>query len=182
MPWPRDINPELDVIERLVNSAREAEPIAQPFQFNNVRLDSDLGELRNSRGCHIYIFELADEAANAVDVRNALIQQKLRVPYRKYPKVNLEPSRILYVGSSQKNIYGRVQQHLDGRSDDRNGTYALKLGDWMTEPVNLHVRNYGKIIDDEGDGNIEASVLQIVEDSIAQNLRPMFGKQGGNGR
>jgi len=170
MVWPQDINPELDKIQRQLNAAREAEPIAQPFESANVTLDTDLTELKNSCGCHIYIFKLTDEGANAADVRNTLLQQKQGNPQKKYPKVNPKPSMILYVGSSRGAIYRRVLQHLGACPD---ATYALKLNDWFRCRVTLHVRNYG---------NIESNVLQIIEDCIAQRLQPMFGKQGGNGR
>ena len=80
-----------------------------------------------------------------------------------------EPSKFLYVGSSTTGIKKRLLQHLD---EGPEGTYALHMGHWFQGKFKVKIMTY----------NVELPVLQIIEDSISFNLKPAFGKQGGNNR
>ena len=73
------------------------------------------------------------------------------------------------MGSSTTGIKKRLLQHLDEGPKD---TYALHMSHWFK----------GKIISKIMEYDVELSVLQIIEDSISYNLKPAFGKQGGNNK
>ena len=81
-------------------------------------------------------------------------------------KVN-KPSQVLYVGSSTTGIKKRLTQHLVNCADQ---TYALHLYAWFKGKYQVVVLEY-----DEPN-----EVIQLIEDNISNNLKPAFGKQGGN--
>lgn len=85
------------------------------------------------------------------------------------PKSNA-PSNVLYVGSSRNNLKQRLLQHA---GYGYRKTYALHLKDWFTGSIKITVRQYDTPSD---------SVLQMIEDSIAFNLKPAFGKRGSNNK
>lgn len=51
-------------------------------------------------------------------------------------------------------------------------TYALHMAHWFKVKVITKILEY----------NVKLPVLQIIEDSISYNLKPSFGKQGGNNK
>lgn len=92
---------------------------------------------------------------------------------------NVEPSSVLYVGSTRKSgIARRLTQHVFSPPEAK--TYALKLNLWFKGDYEILLRQY----DLEGmkfpDGVDAALVLQIIEDSVAHQLQPAFGKRGPN--
>lgn len=89
--------------------------------------------------------------------------------YVAMPKSNA-PSKVLYVGSSRNNLKQRLLQHA---GYGYRKTYALHLKDWFVGSIKITVRQYDTPSD---------SVLQMIEDSIAFDLQPAFGKRGGNNK
>lgn len=87
---------------------------------------------------------------------------------RKCAKLNT-PSSVLYVGSSRAGIKKRINEHMGLGS---KGTYALQLEHWFRGTWKITVRQY----------DVSAQVLQILEDDLADRLRPAFGKRGGNNK
>lgn len=85
------------------------------------------------------------------------------------PKSNA-PGNVLYVGSSRNNLKQRLLQHA---GFGYRKTYALHLKDWFNGSLKITVRGYGDVSD---------NVLQLIEDSISFDLKPAFGKRGGNNK
>lgn len=80
------------------------------------------------------------------------------------------PSPTLYVGSSTKGIRSRVRQHV---GEGPNGTYALHLKHWFEGKYKITIRDYG---------DLDRSIIQLIEDDLSYELKPAFGKKGGNGK
>ena len=87
---------------------------------------------------------------------------------RKCAKLN-SPSSVLYVGSSTTGVKKRIKQHL---GEGYKGTYALHLKKWFNGNCKVTVKIYDEPIE----------VLQIIEDNLSYQLKPAFGKQGGNNK
>lgn len=89
--------------------------------------------------------------------------------HKKCPHPN-HPSEVLYVGSSRTNLNKRLAEHTTKGADS---TFALRLYDWFDGQYEIEVQLYQ---------NISASVLQLIEDNLAHNLKPAFGKRGSNNK
>jgi hypothetical protein len=85
------------------------------------------------------------------------------------PKLNRDASEVLYVGSSSKNVINRLKQHILGT---HSKTYALRLINWFQGEYEIEIRTY----------KVSPNVLQLIEDNLAHNLHPAFGKIGGNNK
>lgn len=79
------------------------------------------------------------------------------------------PSEILYIGSSTTSLKGRLKQHTIGVN---SGTYALRLNNWFTGQYLIHIKEY----------DVSREVLQLIEDDLAFELQPAFGKRGPNSK
>jgi hypothetical protein len=75
---------------------------------------------------------------------------------------------VLYVGRS-RNPRGRLKQHL---SNSTSATYAIHLGNWATD-LNIVLDFYLYKFKD-----IEGRVIQVIEDSLWDSLKPLLGKRG----
>lgn len=92
---------------------------------------------------------------------------------------NGQASPVLYVGSTRRSgIARRLTQHVSSPAEAK--TYALKLNLWFKGDYEIHLRRYDFAAIDLPKDVDEALVLQIIEDSIAQELQPAFGKRGPN--
>lgn len=100
--------------------------------------------------------------------QRAKMDKALALP--RLPKATLEnpESHVMYVGSCQRNVGTRLRQHLQ-RTPVR--TYALKLEAWFSGDVRFHVRFF------ELD-QLTPRARFLLEDAIAHELRPLFGKRG----
>ncbi len=88
---------------------------------------------------------------------------------RACPKPN-QPSCVMYVGSSTTGLKSRIKQHMGDTNS--KGTHALHLKHWFDGEYTISVRVYDE----------SPSVLQIIEDDLSYNLKPAFGKKGGNNK
>lgn len=79
------------------------------------------------------------------------------------------PSEILYIGSSTTSLKGRLKQHTIGAN---NATYALRLNNWFTGQYRIHIKEY----------DVSREILQLIEDDLAFELQPAFGKRGPNSK
>lgn len=79
------------------------------------------------------------------------------------------PSKVMYVGSSITGVRKRIEQHM-GKGN--KGTYALHLCHWFKGRYKIIVRQY----------EVPDGALQIIEDDLSDQLKPAFGKQGGNNK
>ncbi|MGB7268632.1 MAG: GIY-YIG nuclease family protein [Albidovulum sp.] len=78
-------------------------------------------------------------------------------------------SRTVYVGSS-RTIRNRLPQHLNNCAA---GTYALKMRQWCPKAENS-LRVEVTVVR----GELDAALVQDLEDALWKNSRPMFGKFG----
>ncbi len=90
---------------------------------------------------------------------------------RSCPKDNKAPSSVMYVGSSTTNIRKRIEQH---KGDGHPKTYALHLKHWFKGNYKITIKEYQK--------DLDKGILQIIEDNLSYNLKPAFGKKGGNNK
>jgi Uri superfamily endonuclease len=119
----------------------------------------------------IYIFELVGgEIQKVYDdfVRFKNQNKDLSEIKRSCPKVN-KPSKVLYVGSSTTGLRKRIEQH-QGKGPRK--TYALHLDFWFEGEYKLTILKY----------DVSKEVLQIIEDDLSTQLKPAFGKLGGNNK
>ena len=111
-----------------------------------------------------------------IAIRNKLSEEKKLKPDFNYPKVNKQNSEILYIGSSQKDLKARLCLHMGGKKGSNNkSTYALRLNKWFSGKVEIQIIAFDIPEQDK-------HLLQIIEDSCAFSLQPMYGKTGGNNK
>ena len=80
-----------------------------------------------------------------------------------------QPSPILYVGSSRTGVGSRLKQHF---GFGPKSSYALHLNQWFQGEYQITLRQYPS--------TTTPQVLQLLEDDLAQSLKPAFGKLGAN--
>jgi len=76
----------------------------------------------------------------------------------------------MYVGSSTTGVDKRIKQHI---GDGPKGTYALHLRHWFDGEYTVTIKQYD---------NKLREVIQVIEDDLSDQLKPAFGKQGGNNK
>ena len=116
-------------------------------------------------GPAVYVIE--DLSNDLIATHQKLIQYKA-TSTRKCPKIN-QPSKTMYVGSSQSSVSKRLKQHI---GYGPRQTYALNLSFWFDGDFKIRILTY----------DVSALVLQLVEDDLSHRLRPAFGKRGSNNR
>jgi hypothetical protein len=147
----------LDRLLVACREAKESKPERQ-FEFNKA-----LSLPRNRK----YIYVIEDLSGDPEATFQAFIKYKA-TGNRKCPKAN-EASKVMYVGSSLGGIKRRIKEHKGYGS---KSTYALNLDSWFKQPCRITVYEY----------DVRPQVLQLIEDSLAHDLEPAFGKRGPNGR
>ncbi|GAB3887840.1 hypothetical protein [Spirosoma agri] len=81
-------------------------------------------------------------------------------------------SQYVYVGSCTKTKLGnRFKQHFGWGNDQ---TYALHLAKWISNDDLIFTFSYVEIEND--------LLVQYLEDQMHKELKPMFGKPGGNNK
>jgi hypothetical protein len=79
---------------------------------------------------------------------------------------------LLYVGSKRERAGTRFLQHIGTAN---KGTYSLHLKEWLPNRIgslNIHYYCFGE--------TMSSAVLQILEDSIWDEGKPLFGKRGAH--
>jgi len=107
--------------------------------------------------------------AGANSLRDAFVGYEPQDGHKLARNNDVNDSTAVYVGSSQK-IGQRLQQHLYTCA---RGTYALKMHLWCPVAVNSIAVEIAVVR-----GNIQAAVIQDIEDALWRSSRPMFGKIG----
>lgn len=155
-------------LDDLIRDCRRAQQ-ARPDNRISIETFDDLPDALRGITRGIYIFSLPQTSAPE-EIRNRFRAFKDQGQWA-CPRINENhTSTTLYVGSTRRNLLGRLKQHL-GRHNSRK-TYALNLERWLDQPYTLEILEY----------QIEDSVLQLVEDALWHDLQPLFGKPGANGR
>lgn len=153
---------ENSYIDRLIKTCEAAKAARPKRTFTFTTLDA-LKPVGNA------IYVIREIGGDHAKTREAFQEFKAESP-RKCPKLNAHISPVLYVGSSTSSLQRRIKEHL---GDGSPGTYALNLKHWFA-PRRYEITIY--------EYNVPRDVLQIIEDSMAHDLKPMFGKMGSNGR
>ena len=115
-----------------------------------------------------------------VALNNASLAKKCRDAFaarpngRAYPQDNQHDSRFAYVGKSL-NIRSRLKEHL-GLSHVK--TYGLQLLHWTSPNDLAFTFNIAEMTFAELNQSTAVKCLQIFEDTMWDDLRPMFGKRG----
>lgn len=151
---------ENEYIHSLVADCKQALAATPTKDFVMLSLDDTIGI-----SSAIYVIEELDsDPRKTFDAFLEFKNKKLR----KCPKPN-QPSSVLYVGSSTTNLKRRLKQH---QGDGPKDTYALNLNCWFKGRYRILIKEY----------QVSSSILQILEDNLSSQLKPAFGKLGGNSR
>ncbi len=120
--------------------------------------------------CAVYVIRQIEgnKEENLARFKKIKIDEKGKASYPKLNEKN-QYNSVLYVGSSKGNLRTRLTQHIKG---DSRKTSSLKLNEWFKGTYKIEIKVYEE----------KQSVLQIIEDNLAYQLKPVFGKMGGNGR
>ena len=146
----------LDDLISACQQAKAAEPVQQ-YEYHE-----DLSLQRHKK----YLYVIEDLSGDPEATFNAFEKYKASGK-RKCPKAN-EPSTVMYIGSSLGGIKRRILEHKGYGS---KSTYALNLDSWFIEqPYRITIYEYA----------VRPQVLQLIEDALAHDLKPAFGKRGPN--
>ena len=121
---------------------------------------------RGSNEIYLYYFRLVDDL-DLTEIER-VFREATQEHTRAYPRLN-QHSTFFYVGSS-RNMYQRLREHLGYGSGK---TYSLQLAHWASNSdleLGFHYARYSSGTADE--------VVQVIEDTLWDELRPMFGRRG----
>ena len=142
------------------------------------KLVNDLKEI-NYWNC-IYIISADEFKMKKEDVTKTFLQLKSKY-YKNYHISRINDSvhwssnnseKILYVGCKENNLQRRLMQHLGIINKKSRSVYSLYLNDWWLDHSKLIIKIWN--LQDK----VNNAVLQIIEDSIWEELHPLFGKKG----
>ena len=150
----------MNYIDRLIENCELAKK-AKPTNTFLLESIEQLDGISNA----IYVIEQTDSDIKNTFDRFTRFKKNTKT---KCAKLNA-PSKTMYVGSSTTGVRKRIEQHY---GDGHPGTYALHLKHWFEGSCEITVKVYDE----------SREVIQIIEDNISNDLKPAFGKQGGNNR
>jgi len=153
---------KFEYIDTLIKNCELAKKIKPNREFKF----KDLSDLDN---ISIAIYTIEEIAGNNEETFSKLKKYKSQEE-RKCPKLN-QPSSILYVGSSTTGVKKRIKEHI---GDGSKSTYSLQLKHWFNGSYKILIKVY--------DDSISREIIQIIEDNLSYQLKPAFGKQGGNNK
>ncbi|WP_242077110.1 hypothetical protein [Brevundimonas diminuta] len=170
----------LERLDATSMAVRDLAPALTTFKITPEHLASEeaaqalLSDIRRGSGAGrcLYVLQVCD--ANLDQTHLANFQDRFAAAKDRasgslaFPRLNkVEPSRVLYVGSSLT-LSSRIKEHL-GYGSDR--TFALRLNSWVPAcEIDLLVAAYDR------DASNEAVLL--LEDTLWRRLTPMFGRSG----
>jgi len=150
----------MDYINRLINNCEIAKSSSPVNEFELMAL-TDLDKIKHA----IYTIE---EVGGDIESTFLLFSQYKKKKRRMCAKLNA-PSQVMYVGSSTTGVRKRIEQHI---GDGHKSTYAIHLKYWFTGKYKITIKQY----------DVTSDVLQIIEDDLSDQLKPAFGKRGGNNK
>ena len=159
----RDLAPSLTTF-RITPEHLASEEAAQPL-LSDIQRESEAGRC-------LYVLQVCDADLGQVHLANfqdrfAAAKDRAAGTLR-FSRLNkVEPSRVLYIGSSLT-LRSRIQEHLGYGSKQ---TYALRLNSWVPAcGIDLLVAAYDRDASDEA--------VLLLEDTLWRRLTPMFGRSG----
>ena len=150
----------MSYLDTLIKNCENAK-VAKPIKEFELHCLTQLDNIKQA----IYIIEQVDSDSDKVFQD---FSEYKALKERKCSKLN-SPSKTMYVGSSITGVRKRIEQHQGLSSAS---TYALHLKHWFNGELKIIIKQYDQHRD----------VLQIIEDDLSNQLKPAFGKQGGNGK
>lgn len=150
----------MNYIDRLIENCHKAK-LDKPIQEF---IADDVSKLKGIKKA-IYIF--TQVGGDIEETYNQLVEFKKK-KIKACPALN-SPSQTMYVGSSTTGLEKRIKQHLGNGADK---TYALHLSSWFKGKYTLLVKEY----------DCPREIIQLIEDNISDQLKPAFGKKGGNNK
>lgn len=142
---------------------------ALPISPENLNLPAEVSNWVNRSKSCLYFFRCTPGDVDLARIRTDFLGAKSCTEnVRCYPRLN-QNSSTLYVGSSQS-MANRLREHLGYGA---RGTYALQLVHWARDAdveLDFVCAKYPK--------DTSPEVLQTLEDTLWQELAPMFGRQG----
>ena len=167
-----------DLLQHLEDVAESVQHIEMPVVFNpevvttlQIKDKSFIEQLAArfpKEGSHIYWIE--------VDEPNLLIKQfkdrSSDFTYKSARDNKNADSNYVYVGSCTTTKLGnRFKQHCGWGNDQ---TYSLQLRKWISDDKLTFTFSYVEITN--------GLVAQYIEDQLHRELKPLFGKPGGNNK
>lgn len=148
-----------DLIEDC-KAAKKAKPLKKFIM-------GELNELKNIKSAIYIITEIdADPIATYEAFRVFRVKKECACA-----KLN-HPSSTLYVGSSTTGVMNRIKQHF-GNGHKYKSTSALHLSHWAEDrKIKVEIMEY----------DVPRKIIQLIEDAISTELKPAFGKLGGNNK
>ena len=150
----------MSYIDRLIKNCKTAKVSYPVREFEFVAL-TDLDGIKQA----IYVIEEIEGNIEKTFFEFSRYKEKKE---RKCAKLNA-PSQVMYVGSSTTGVRKRIEQHL---GNGHESTYSLHLKHWFNGNYRIIIKQY----------EVTKDVLQIIEDDLSDQLKPAFGKQGGNNK
>jgi hypothetical protein len=150
----------MSYIDKLISNcelAKKSIPVRE-FVMSNI---SELNGIDEA----IYIIEQIEGDPRETFLKFSTYKESTK---RSCAKLN-SPSNVMYVGSSTTGLKKRIKQHEGCGSES---TYALHLSHWFDGKYTIKIKQY----------DVLPAVLQIIEDSLSDELKPAFGKKGSNGK
>jgi hypothetical protein len=151
---------DMNYLDRLIASCEIAKKL-KPSQELEVD-ESDLDKLNGIRNAIYIVTEIGGDPQKTFDLLTEFKGKRTRA----CPALN-SPSHTMYVGSSTTGVQKRIKQHI-GYGPAK--TYALNLSHWFEGKYKIEVKEY----------DCSREIMQLVEDNLSDELRPAFGKKGGN--
>lgn len=180
----------------LLQTAKDLETIEiKPFQeqvfhandFRNMAVFNEKNALKKSSFPVIYTIELihAKDKKKIVDIFKTFFLQNKdkaksvdRINHSKDNTIG-NPSLFLYVGSSTTSFVGRLKNHLGVKDSIR--TYSLHLSKWDKNiDYQIKVCTY-QVISNVQDIDVKNLTVEILEQQIWDQCKPLFGKRSGLG-
>ena len=153
------------------------------FQWSKYPRNSSSSTIGKTKSA-VYAFFVKNPNEHVEKILTAVSAKKEESKNNKLPKVNADykesfkKNGCLYIGSvTSETLESRIKQHwrLERDGDKGNGTYALKIKDWIGS-TNLNVDDITVYYCNMTGQKVE--LIRILEDCLAAMYCPLLGKRG----
>ncbi len=164
-----------DYIDQLIQHCEEAKNTENRFRETFTRDDYNSGkhELYDPKATKA-IYVIKSPGSDLIKT-SCYLKDKKKKTTRAYPRINKPiETDVMYVGSSSTDLKKRLKEHLKSGHEK---TSSLHMETWEEEyrrNIVVEVRYYEE--------DLSRNVLQIIEDGLSYELKPIFGKPGSNGK
>lgn len=144
---------------------------AVPIKHFTLQKTSDFDEIASIKSAIYIIKEIDGNSQKTFDdfMRFRKEQDEKTFEHKLNCSKPNSSSEILYIGSSTTGVKKRLEEHT---KKVNKKTYALRLNEWFSGNYEIDVKVY----------DVSKDILQLIEDNLAHELKPAFGKKGGNNK